>query len=109
MTMSRRAWLLFAAVSVLWGMPYVLIEVALHDLSPAAIAFLRMFIGFAVLAPYAWRSGAFAGLRSRVRPLLAYTVLELVLASPLIGLGEQRVSTSQTATLLASVPSSSRR
>jgi drug/metabolite transporter (DMT)-like permease len=102
--MSRRGWLLFAGVSVLWGMPYLFIEVALHDLSPATIAFLRMFIGFAVLAPFAWRSGALRGLRSRVRPLLAYTVVELVLAAPLIGLGEQRVSTSQTATLLATVP-----
>jgi drug/metabolite transporter (DMT)-like permease len=102
--MSRRAWLLFACVSALWGIPYVFIEVALHDVSPAVLAFLRVAVGFAVLAPYAWRTGALRGLRARMRPLLAYTVVEIVLAWPLIGLGEQRISTSQTASLLAAVP-----
>jgi drug/metabolite transporter (DMT)-like permease len=102
--MSRRAWLLFASVALLWGIPYVFIEIALHDLSPAMLAFLRVLVGFVVLLPYACSSGALRGLRSRTRPLLAYTAIELVLAWPLIGLGEQRVSTSQTGTLLAAVP-----
>ena len=102
--MSPRAWGLFAAVSVLWGIPYAFIKVALRDLSPAELAFMRVAIGFAVLAPYAWRTGALAGLRSRLPALLSYTVVELVIAWPLIGLGEQHISTSLTACLLATVP-----
>jgi drug/metabolite transporter (DMT)-like permease len=101
---SRRAWGLFAVVSLLWGMPYALIKVALRDVSPAELAFLRVTIGFVVLAPHAWRSGAMSGLRGRLRPLFAYTVIELAFAWPLIGLGEQRISTSMTACLLAAVP-----
>jgi drug/metabolite transporter (DMT)-like permease len=102
--LTRRAWLLFACVSVLWGIPYVFIEIALHDVSPAELAFLRVVVGFAVLAPYAWRTGAMRGLTRQLRPLVAYTVVEIVLAWPLIGLGEQRISTSQTGSLLAAVP-----
>ena len=102
--MSPRAWGLFAAVSVLWGIPYAFIKLALRDLSPAELAFMRVTIGFAVLGPYAWRTGALAGLRCRLPALLSYSVVELVIAWPLIGLGEQHISTSLTACLLATVP-----
>ena len=102
--MSSRAWMLFAAVSVVWGIPYLFIKLAVEELSPTAVAFGRVALGFAVLLPYAWHKGALRGLSARWRVMLVYTVVEIVLPWPLIGFGEQRVSSSLAAILIAAVP-----
>ena len=103
--MSPRAWTLFAAVSVLWGVPYLLIKVAVDDgMDPAFLAWARCVIGAAVLAPFAWRAGAFRGLGARWKVLVAFSLIEIVAPWPLIGAGEQRVSSSLAAILIASVP-----
>ena len=39
--MSRRGWLLFASMCVIWGVPYLLIRVAVRDLSPAMLVLSR--------------------------------------------------------------------
>ena len=51
--MSARAWVTFAAVSVLWGIPYLFIKIAVDDLSPAFVAWGRVAIAAAVLLPIA--------------------------------------------------------
>ncbi len=43
--MTRRGWLLFSALCVIWGVPYLLIKVAVRDISPAALVFLRTALG----------------------------------------------------------------
>jgi drug/metabolite transporter (DMT)-like permease len=102
---SARAWVYFAAVSVLWGIPYLLIKVAVDDdISPAFLAWARCLIGAAVLAPFAVKAGAFRGLRERWRVLVVFSVIEIVLPWPLIAAGEQRVSSSLAAILIAAVP-----
>src|SRR4051794_34623658 len=102
--MSARAWSLFAAVSLLWGIPYLFIKLAVEDLSPSMVAFGRIAVAFALLAPYAWRRGALRGLRARWRVLVAYSAIEIAVPWPLIGFGEQEVSSSVTAILIATVP-----
>ena len=103
--MSARAWTAFAVVSILWGIPYLLIKVAVEDgVSPAFLAWARCVIGAAVLLPYAWHRGALRGLRRRWRWLLAFTVIEIVVPWPLLAAGEQRLTSSLTAILVASVP-----
>jgi drug/metabolite transporter (DMT)-like permease len=103
--MSRRAWTYFALVSVLWGVPYLLIKVAVDDgISPVFLAWARCAIGAALLLPFAWRAGALRGLAARWRWLLAFSVIEIVLPWPLIAAGEQRVSSSLAAILIAAVP-----
>ena len=39
--MTRQAWLLFAAMSVIWGIPYLFIRIAVRELPPPALVFLR--------------------------------------------------------------------
>ena len=103
--MDRRAWVLFAAVSVVWGVPYFFIRVAVDaGLSPGVVAFSRVALGFLVLLPFALRRGALRGLRERWRWVAAYTVLEIALPFPLIAWGEQRISSSLAAILVASLP-----
>ena len=59
--MTARAWALFAGVSVLWGVPYLFIKVAVDELSPALVAWSRCAIAAAVLLPLAARAGALRG------------------------------------------------
>jgi drug/metabolite transporter (DMT)-like permease len=102
---SARAWTAFAIVSILWGIPYLLIKVAVDDgVSPAFLAWARCLVGAAVLLPYAWRVGALRGLRERWRWLVAFTVIEIVVPWPLLAAGEQRMASSLAAILVASVP-----
>lgn len=49
--MSRRGWLLFSLVGVLWGVPYLFMKVAVEELSIAVIVFGRLAIGAALLIP----------------------------------------------------------
>ena len=102
--MSARAWWLFAAVSVLWGIPYLFIKLAVEDISPLWVAFARLVVAFAVLLPYAWHKGALRGLGRHWKPLLVYSVVEICLPWPLIGFGEQRISSGLAAILIAAVP-----
>jgi drug/metabolite transporter (DMT)-like permease len=102
--MSTRAWTLFAAVSVLWGIPYLFIKLAVEDLSPVMVAWGRIVVAFAILLPYAIHKGALRGLGKHWKPLLIYSVVEIVLPWPLIGFGEQRVSSGLAAILIAAVP-----
>jgi drug/metabolite transporter (DMT)-like permease len=102
--MSARAWWLFAAVSVLWGIPYLFIKLAVEDISPLWVAFARLVVAFAVLLPYAWHKGALRGLGRHWKPLLVYSVVEICLPWPLIGFGEQHISSGLAAVLVATVP-----
>jgi len=102
--MSARAWMLFAAVSVLWGIPYLFIKLAVEDLSPIMVAWGRIAVAFAVLLPYALHKGALRGLGRAWKPLLIYSIIEICLPWPLIGFGEQRVSSGLAAILIAAVP-----
>jgi drug/metabolite transporter (DMT)-like permease len=102
---SRRAWIAFSIVSVLWGIPYLLIKVAVDDgMAPIFLAWGRCVVGAAVLLPIAWRAGTLGALRANWRWLLAFTIIEIVLPWPLLGSGEQRVASSFAAILVASVP-----
>jgi drug/metabolite transporter (DMT)-like permease len=102
--MSARAWWLFATVSVVWGIPYLFIKLAVEDLSPIAVAFGRLAVAFALLLPYAWHKRALRGLGRHWRILLVYSIVEICLPWPLIGFGEQRVSSGLAAILIAAVP-----
>jgi drug/metabolite transporter (DMT)-like permease len=105
--MSRRAWGAFAAVSVLWGIPYLFIKIADdHGMPPLVLAWGRVLLGAAVLMAIAWRAGTLAELRGRGRGrwLAAFAVLEIAIPFPLIALGETKVASSTAAIVIAAVP-----
>ncbi len=103
--MSPRAWLLFAAVAVVWGVPYFFIKVAVDaDVPPAFVAWSRIALGAALLLPLAVHRDALRGLGDRWRPIAAYAATEIAVPFTLIAIGEQHVSSSLTAILIASMP-----
>ena len=102
--MSARAWTLFAAVSVIWGMPYLFIKIAVEEISPSLMAWSRLAIAAAVLLPVAWRLGALRGLAARWKTLTVFAAVEMAVPWPLLGFGEVHVSSSLAAILIATVP-----
>jgi drug/metabolite transporter (DMT)-like permease len=103
--LSPRAWVAFFSVSILWGIPYFFIKVAVDDgVPPAFLAWARVTLGALILGAIAWRLGLLSSLRGRWRNLWVYAILEIALPFPLISAGEQHVSSSLAAILIASVP-----
>ena len=102
--MTRRGWLLFIALSVIWGIPYLLIKVAVRDLTPASLVFLRTALGAALLFPLALARGNLRALLPRWRPVVLFTVVELGVPWFLLSDAERRVSSSLAGLLVASVP-----
>ena len=103
--MSARAWLAFGSVSILWGIPYFFIKVAVDDgVPPAFLAWVRVALAAAVLALLSWRLGLLGSLRGHWRMLAVYAFAEIVVPFPLIAAGEQHVSSSLAAILIATVP-----
>jgi len=103
--MSARASSLFAAVSILWGIPYLLIKIAVDGgIPPVTLSWGRMVLGGAVLLALAARSGALGQLRGHWRALIAYSIAELAIPLPLIATGERHIASSLAAIVVATVP-----
>src|ERR1700674_5754173 len=103
--MSRRGWLLFIAMGVIWGIPYLLIKVAVSDLHPTVLVLFRTAIGALLLVPWAASRGALRPLLPHWRAIVIFTVVEVALPWFLLSDAERRLSSSLTGLLLAAVPS----
>jgi drug/metabolite transporter (DMT)-like permease len=103
--LTPRGWAAFAAVSVVWGVPYLFIKIAVeHGATPMFVSFGRVALATALLLPLAARRGALRGLGARWKPLVAFAFAEIAVPFPLIAFGEEHVSSSLAAILIASLP-----
>jgi drug/metabolite transporter (DMT)-like permease len=102
--MSRRGWVLFLAMSVIWGVPYLLIKVAVDEVSPVMLVFVRCVIGAALLLPWTIAKGQLRPALRHWRALLLFTVLEMAGPWLLIAYAEGSLSSSLTGLLIAGVP-----
>jgi drug/metabolite transporter (DMT)-like permease len=101
---TRRGWILFVALCLIWGVPYLLIKVAVAELAPASLVFLRTTIGALVLVPIALARGDVRALLPRWRPILLFTVVEIAVPWLFLSHAEQRLPSSLSGLLVASVP-----
>ena len=70
----------FIGVALLWGVPYLFIEIAVEGgASPILVGWGRVAIGAAILLPIAWKLGYLEGLRSKTKPLVAFAIAECAL------------------------------
>ena len=102
--MTRRGWVLFSTMCVLWGMPYLLIKVAVEELTPAQLVLVRTGLAAALLVPWAAVRGELRPVLRHWRPLLAFTALELTVPWLLLADAERTLSSSLTGLLIAAVP-----
>jgi len=91
-------------MAVIWGIPYLLIKIAVGELTPASLVFSRTLIGAALLLPVAAARGWLAPLLPYWRWVLAYTLVEVSLPWFLLADGERRLSSSLTGLMIAAVP-----
>jgi drug/metabolite transporter (DMT)-like permease len=102
--MTRRGWLLFAAMAVIWGIPYLLIKVAVAELAPATLVLLRTTVAGLILVPLALARGDVRPLFARWRWVVAYTFVEVAAPWILLSDAERRLSSSLAGLLIAGVP-----
>ena len=102
--MTRRALVLFVLMSLIWGIPYLFIRVAVAEISPATLVFARTGLAAAILLPI-------AVLRSDVRPVLArwrwvvaFAAVEIGVPWVFLASAEERLASSLAGLLVAGVP-----
>ena len=101
---QSRSWFAFAGLSLVWGVSYLCIKVAVSEISPAEVAWARIALGAAILVPVAWRAGALKSAAAHWRALCAFALADLVVPFYLVALGERWISSSLTAILIATLP-----
>jgi len=101
---TRRAVILFIALGIAWGLPYLLIKVAVQELDPAMVVLGRCALGALILLPLALARRQVVVVLKRWRPLLAYTVIEIVIPWFFLSTAEQKLPSSTAGLLIAAVP-----
>lgn len=102
--MSKRGWLLFLAMGVIWGVPYAMIRIAVGDFDPVVVAFGRTFLGALVLLPVALFTKVLTPVLRQWRAVLLYTLVEITGPWLLIGMAETTLNSSTVGLLIAAVP-----
>jgi drug/metabolite transporter (DMT)-like permease len=102
--MTKRGWLLFVALGLLWGMPYLLIRIAVETVDPLVVAGTRTLIGALLLLPVALHRNALAAAFRNWKWLLAFTLIEISVPWVLLGHAETRLTSSTAGILIAVVP-----
>ncbi|MBU3065249.1 DMT family transporter [Nocardia sp. NEAU-G5] len=102
--MTRRGWVLFLAMGVIWGVPYAMIRIAVRDFDPVVVAFGRTALGALLLLPVALYTKALGPVLRRWGWLLAYTLVEITGPWLLIGSAETKLTSSTVGLLIAAVP-----
>jgi len=85
-----------------WGASYLFIKIGLREMSPAMVAFARIFLAALVIAPIALHQGALRGLRGRGKVLVLVGAVEVAGPFLLIAAGEQEISSALTGILVSS-------
>ncbi len=102
--LTWRGWTAFAALGIIWGLPYFFIKVAVQEVSPFALAFCRVLLATLILLPIARHRGALRSLNEHKTAIVAFGLVEFAVPFSLISLGERWISSSVTGILIAMVP-----
>jgi drug/metabolite transporter (DMT)-like permease len=101
---SRRGLWLFVTLGVAWGIPYLLIKVAVAELSPAELVLARTTLAALLLLPIAALRGAIRPALRRWKPVAAFTLVEIAIPWLFLNRAETRLPSSTTGLLIAAVP-----
>jgi drug/metabolite transporter (DMT)-like permease len=101
---DRRSWTLFLGLSAIWGASYLLIKIALRDLSPEMVAFTRIALAALVLLAAAAPRDELGSLRGRLGWVALLGAIQVAGPFLLIAAGEQSISSSLAGILVATSP-----
>jgi drug/metabolite transporter (DMT)-like permease len=91
---TRRGLLLFATMSIVWGIPYLLIRVAVAEVTPPVLVFARTALAAAILLPVALLRGDLPVVLRHWRWVVAFATIEIAVPWVLLGSAEQRISSA---------------
>jgi drug/metabolite transporter (DMT)-like permease len=101
---TRRGLILFGLMSLVWGIPYLFIRVAVSEVSPSVLVFGRTGLAALILLPFALLRGDLRPVLERWRWVVAFAAVEIGLPWVALASAEQQVSSSLAALLIAGVP-----
>jgi len=99
-----RGWCAFAALGIIWGLPYFFIKLAVQEVSPFIVAWGRIVLATLILLPIAWRRGALRTLGEHKAAVCAFALAEFAIPFAAISVGERWIDSSVTGILIAAVP-----
>ncbi len=102
--MSRRGWALFAGMAVIWGIPYLLIRVAVRQLDPGVLVLMRTLPAAALLLPLVLAKRQFGALWANVKWIAIFGVVEFGVPWYLMATSERHITSSLTSLLICGVP-----
>jgi drug/metabolite transporter (DMT)-like permease len=88
----------------IWGIPYLLIKVAVADLTPISLVLMRTAIGALLLVPLAAMRGSLRPLLPHWKVVAAFTLIEVTVPWLLLSNAERHLTSSLTGLLIAAVP-----
>lgn len=96
--------MLFCAMGLIWGIPYLLIRIAVRDFSPPALVCARTAPAALVLLPLAAHRRQLRPLLERWRWIVAFALVEMAVPWLLLSRAEQHVTSATAGLLIATVP-----
>ncbi|GAA2164141.1 EamA-like transporter family protein [Humibacillus xanthopallidus] len=102
--MTRRGVLLFTALGIAWGIPYLFIKVAVQELSPEMVVLARSGLAAVLLLPLVLVRREVGPVLRAWKPMTAYTICEIVIPWYFLSSAEQTLPSSTAGLLLAAVP-----
>jgi len=102
--MTRRGLLLFIAMSVIWGISYLFIRIAVKEMAPVVLVFMRCAISALLLLPIVLARGELRGLIKRWFPLVAFAAVEIGIPWFMLSSAEQQITSSLAGLLVSAVP-----
>src|SRR5256885_12923456 len=101
---NRRAWVQMSALAGLWGASYMFIKVAIDDVSPIIVVWVRLVLAAMVLLPIAHRRGALGALRPHIPTIALLSVVQVAAPFLLITFGEKHIASALAGIPVASAP-----
>jgi drug/metabolite transporter (DMT)-like permease len=101
---SRRGWSLFAAMCLIWGLPYLFIRVAVEHITPGTLVFLRTGVASVILLPIALLRSEIAPVLARWKWLILFAVVEIMIPWLMLSDAERHLNSSLAGLLVAGVP-----
>ncbi len=102
--MTRRGIVLFALMAIIWGIPYLLIRIAVEEVSPSVVVFSRTALGALILLPIVVARGDLPSVLRHWRWVAAFAAIEMAIPWVLVASAEQKIPSSTAALLIAGVP-----
>lgn len=102
--MSRRGWTYFLAMAVIWGIPYLLIRIAVRQLDPGVLVFARTAPAAFLLAPLVVAQKQLPTLWKNFKWIAIFGVVEFGVPWYLMATAEKHITSSLTSLLICCVP-----